>query len=286
MLGTEIRLKLQESGLAFISSDIDVDITNYERLKEFLGTKKPEWIINASAYTAVDKAEDEKEPAFAVNSSGVANLAKLAKECGSKLLHISTDYVFSGEKDGEYYEDDTTKPTGVYGASKLYGENQIIQNYDKYLIIRVSWLIGFYGKNFLYTMLRLMNDKPEIKVVNDQWGSPTFANELSDFILSIVKSDSTKFGTYHYSCTGKTTWYDFAVAICDLAYEYGIINKKPKIIPINTEEYPTKAHRPENSYLSKDKIMTEFNFKPSHWRISLKNFMTFLVDNKDRCGFF
>ena len=213
MLGSDVERILLEMRKDYIASDMDVDITNIRELKKYVGAGEIEWIINCAAYTPVDKAEDEPEMAFKVNAEGPLNLAKIAIEKGAKLIHISTDYVFDGEKESPYTEEDTPNPTGIYGKSKLEGEKIIKSLIQNYFILRTAWLYGKNGNNFVRTMLRLLNEKEVIKVVSDQWGSPTYTKDLADVILTIVGNKGDHYGIYHFTNEGKTNWYEFAKEI-------------------------------------------------------------------------
>ena len=219
MLGSDLEIKVRDAGIEYFASDIEIDITNIESMRKYLKDKKIKWIINCSAYTAVDKAEDEPEKAFKINSEGVLNIARLAKENNAVLIHISTDYVFDGNKEGAYTEEDKTNPVGVYGKSKLEGERNIVKALPEYFIIRTAWLYGRNGNNFVHTMLRLFSDRNELKVVQDQFGSPTNAKDLADVIVNIVKNNSDKHGIYNFTNNGRTNWYEFASTIYELARE-------------------------------------------------------------------
>ena len=223
-------------------------------MHEFTENTSISWIINCAAYTAVDKAEDEQELAFKINAEGPGNIAQIAKGKGAKLIHISTDYVFDGTKDGAYNEDDVPNPQGVYAQSKYQGEQNIMACVDTYFMIRTAWLYGRTGQNFVHTMLRLFREKSEVRVVDDQWGSPTYAPDLADVIMSIINADSDHYGIYNFTNAGRTNWYQFALEIYDLAQKKGLIDRTVQISPIISEQYPTKVKRPLNSYLSKDKI--------------------------------
>ncbi|HPO47014.1 MAG TPA: dTDP-4-dehydrorhamnose reductase, partial [Spirochaetota bacterium] len=231
------------------------------------------WIINCSAYTAVDRAEDEPERAFEINARGVGSLARIAHEKGARLVHISTDYVFDGERGEPYNEDDSTRPTSVYGKSKLMGEEEILKTHPGHFIIRTAWLYGKNGPNFVYTMLRLFNERDEVRVVNDQRGSPTFALDLARAIIKIAVDDSHKYGIYHYTNEGVISWYDFACEIYRLAREYALTKRDVKIIPITSEEYPTRAIRPKDSSLSKEKIKRELGVECRNWKEALEEFL-------------
>lgn len=280
MLGSDIELELIEKKLPYYSSDIEIDITNLSNLREFVKDKKIDWIINCSAYTAVDRAEDEKDIAFKINSEGVYNIAAIAKEIGSKLIHISTDYVFNGEKKNPYSESDQPNPIGVYGRSKLEGERKIRELIENYFIIRTSWLYGKHGNNFVHTMIRLFNERDKLNVVSDQFGSPTWTKDLAGFILKIVVEDSSAYGIYHYSNEGIATWFEFAEKIYFFAKKNNQVLSDTVISPIMTDQYPTKAKRPVNSCLSKEKAKMVFNISIPEWQESLLIFMKELQKEK------
>lgn len=302
MLGQEVAKQLKEKKLNFIGTDKEVDITNPEALETFhknlytsfydLDCKIPEnernvsWIINCSAYTAVDKAEDEdqQELVYKLNEIGPMNIARVARKLGAKLIHISTDYVFDGSGKVPYTEDCLKTPVSVYGKSKALGEESIEKEMVQYFIFRTAWLYGFNGKNFVYTMTNAMNTRDEVKVVCDQFGTPTFAPDLANAILTLIdKTNNAKgfigsnstppFGIYHFTNEGTTNWYEFANAIYKYGKKYGRINKDCIINSCTTDEYPTKAHRPAYSVLSKEKIKKTLRIKIPDWEKSLKSFM-------------
>ena len=278
MLGYEVEELLKKNNLPYIASDQEIDITDFSILVQYIKDKKIDWIVNCAAYTAVDKAEKEK--AYSINRDGVRNITKIASEKQAKLIHISTDYVFDGKKNKQsaYTEENQANPMGIYGKSKLAGEKEIINLLDKYFIIRTAWLYGVNGHNFVYTMLRLFREREVITVVDDQWGSPTYAADLAEVILKIIETGSDKFGIYHFTNEGVTNWYEFAREIYDQAKEIGIVNgsRNVEINPIKTEEYPTAAIRPQYSVLSKDKIKKEFNLKIRNWYKALEDFLNIL----------
>ena len=280
MLGYEVEELLKKNNLSYTASDQEIDITDFSILVQYIKDKKIDWIVNCAAYTAVDKAEKEKEKAYSINRDGVRNITKIASEKQAKLIHISTDYVFDGKKNKQsaYTEENQANPMGIYGKSKLAGEKEIINLLDKYFIIRTAWLYGANGHNFVYTMLRLFREREVITVVDDQWGSPTYAADLAEVILKIIETGSDKFGIYHFANEGVTNWYEFARAIYDKSKSLGIINrsKKVEIKPIKTEEYPTAAIRPQYSVLSKDKVKKEFNLKIRNWHKALEDFLNIL----------
>ena len=272
MLGTEVEALLRKQGLPYIASDKEVDITDQRQLQQFVADSHPSWIINCSAYTAVDQAEEELELAFKINADGPRNIAELAKNKGAKLIHISTDYVFDGIKQGAYVETDPTNPLGVYGTSKYEGEVGIAETLDEYFIIRTAWLYGKQGPNFPHTMLRLFKERDEVRVVGDQYGSPTYAPDLAEALLEIIRLNSDSYGIYHFANEGKISWHDFACEIYRMVQQKDLLTKDVLIQRIGTQDYPTKAHRPQNSYLSKEKIKSTFNIVVRHWQSGLQDF--------------
>ncbi len=273
MMGRDLAEKLSAAGTAYLSTDIELDITDKLAVTEFSRGKNSGWIINCSAYTAVDRAEDEKEKAFAVNCDGVKNLAEAAKSMGAKIIHLSTDYVFSGLKERGYTEDDKASPSSVYGASKLAGEDNLSSSHDKYFIFRISWLYGAYGKNFVHTMLNLFNERDELNVVNDQFGSPTYTGELAEFLVNLVQSGSDKYGIYHFSGEGMINWHEFASEIYRFAVKYRLTERMVKINPVDSSKYPQKAKRPAYSYMFKDKLYSTFGYRPKNWRETLEEYI-------------
>lgn len=246
----------------FIFTDVaELDITSRKSVSDFFAEKQPDWVINAAAYTAVDKAETDVETATLLNATAVGILAEESEKYGAGFVHISTDYVFSGTNPLPLSEDEPTSPVSVYGKTKLEGEIEAQKNPDS-IIIRTSWLYSFYGNNFVKTMRRLGSEKESISVVADQWGSPTSAHDLADAIITAIKSP--KFGLYHFSNEGTTCWADFASEIMRLS------GLNCEVHPITTAEYPTPAKRPKFSLLSKDKFKKTFNYEISEWEISLE----------------
>lgn len=273
MLGRHIAEKFSSAGIDFIQTDLDLDLTDKKAVSGFCTKQGFSWIVNCSAYTAVDLAEDEKEKAFAVNADCIKNLAEVCNGTDIKIVHFSTDYVFPGNKAEGYLEDDSTGPSGVYGASKLAGENNLASMYDKYFIFRISWLYGPYGKNFVHTMLNLFKEREELNVVNDQFGSPTYTGELADFIVRLVKSGPEQYGIYHFSGEGMTDWNEFASEIYRLAVKYRLTEKVVKIHPVDSSMYPQKAKRPAYSYMLKDKLYNTFRYRPKHWKETLEEYI-------------
>lgn len=280
MLARDVIALCKESGFELLESDIEVDITDYGKLRAFAQNNPVSAIVNCSAYTAVDRAEDEPDRAFLINETGTENIATVARNLNVPLIHISTDYVFDGKDDSPIDENAVPSPSGVYGASKLSGEEKVRAICSRYFIIRTAWLYGQGGNNFVATMLRLMNEREQIGVVADQWGSPTWSIDLARFITSLLLSQSEKYGTYHFSGEGKINWYQFALEIYQLGKKYALINNDCIINPISTAQYPTKAKRPEYSYLSKEKIKNVLNYEPPEWKESLELFLGSLVDNR------
>ncbi|AYL97103.1 dTDP-4-dehydrorhamnose reductase [Mucilaginibacter celer] len=225
---------------------------------------KPAFAINCAAYTAVDKAEDEIEQARAINKTGAANLARQCKKHSAVLVQTSTDFVFKGDVASPRTEDDETDPIGVYGLTKLEGEQAIAEIFDEYYTIRTSWLYSEYGNNFMKTMIKLGAERDLLKIIADQVGTPTYAIDLAGAIFDIIASDKKAYGIYHYSNEGVTSWYDFAKAIFDIA------KIDVKVLPIRTSEYPTKAKRPAFSVMDKAKIKNTFGIEIPYWRDSLK----------------
>ena len=280
MLGSEVEKLLKEQGLTYWASDKEVDIGDYKALEKFAKDKKIKWIINCAGYTKVDKAEEEIDEAFRINKDGVRNIALFSSKRQIRLIHISTDYIFDGDKDDVrgYREDDKANPLSVYGKSKLAGEKEIQKILEEYFILRTAWLYGLNGHNFIFTMLRLFQKKEKLEVVDDQRGSPTYANDLAEVILKIIQSGSEKYGIYHFSNEGVTNWYKFARAIYSKAKKLDLLSnsKKVEIKAIKTEEYPTVAVRPKNSILSKDKIKKEFNLDIRDWKEAMDDFLSLL----------
>ena len=252
-----------------------LDITNQDSVNAIVDDFKPTIIINAAAHTAVDKAEEEVELSYAINRDGPKYLAQAAQNVGAAILHISTDYVFEGNKVGEYEESDQTNPQGVYGESKLAGEKAVAQACEKHVILRTAWVFGENGNNFVKTMLHLGENRDALSIVGDQFGGPTYAGDIASTLIQIAKritqGDAVEYGVYHYSGLPHVSWFDFANAIFDVAVEQGVLVKKPSLISITTEEYPTPAKRPSNSRLSTERITQTFSVKASDWKAALAN---------------
>ncbi len=276
-LGKELQdVSSSNENFQFIFFDKEeLDITDETSLKDSFQKYSPAFFINCAAYTAVDKAENEKEKAYQINAEAVGNIARLCNQFNTKLIHISTDYVFDGSATQPYKEDDKTNPVNYYGYTKLKGEELALQNNPNTIIIRTSWVYSKYGNNFVKTMLRLMSERKEINVVNDQLGSPTYAKDLAEAIMKIVNRQTSNVnnahnlnGVYHFSNDGIISWYDFAVAIKEIKKFDRIAN------PIPTSSYPTPAKRPAYSVFDKSKIVTAFNIDLNDWKESLKECLT------------
>ena len=242
----------------------ELPLDNYGVVENFFKHNQPHYCINCAAYTAVDKAEVEKELTMFVNGHAVGNLAAICKKYFTKLIHISTDYVFDGESETPYIEDDATNPMNTYGASKLLGEQLCIKENADAIIIRTSWVYSSFGNNFVKTMLRLMKQRQELNVVADQIGSPTYAADLAKAILALITSGKWESGIYHYSNQGKISWHQFAQAIKEISGSKAIVH------PILTADYPTPAKRPKFSLLNKNKIQTVYELQIPDWKESLK----------------
>ena len=267
-LGNDLRLVVEEKDKVnnyFFTDVEELDITNKSDVSQFFHANNINVVVNCAAYTNVDKAEDESEIADLINHIGVKNLAEACKDKDGFLIHISTDYVFDGTKNTPYTETDETKPLGVYGETKLRGENAIISSGCEYVIIRTSWLYSSFGNNFLKTMQRLTAEKESIKVVFDQVGTPTYAGDLANVIYTIIQRDEAdiKNQIYHFSNEGVCSWYDFAVAINE-AYGHNC-----NVKPCHSNEFPSKVRRPSYSVLDKTKIKNELGVEIQYWHDSL-----------------
>lgn len=248
-----------------------LDVTDEDAVLQYFAEYKPDYCINASAYTAVDLAEKEAEKAFAINADGVGYLSEACKEHNAVFIHISTDYVFDGDTNIPYDEDSFTNPLGVYGNSKKKGEELALENNPKTIVIRTSWLYSEFNKNFVKTMLSLFPQKEEMGIVADQFGQPTNANDLAGIIMEIIESPQKKFGIYHFSNYPETTWYDFAKKIAELS------GSKVKLNAIATEQYPTPAKRPKRSTFCLDKIERDYHIELKDWEDSLKECVEILM---------
>lgn len=277
-LGSEIReLSSRYPQYTFTFADRSMlDLSNLCKMENFFDGKRFDMIINCAAYTAVDKAESESELADTINHRFVSMLAKIAKRDSSKLIHISTDYVFDGKHHRPYIESDPTAPQGVYGKTKCDGENAILSTAPaNTLIIRTSWVYSSFGNNFVKTMLRLGKERDTLGVIFDQVGTPTYARDLAQAIIDILPQiNNAQPEIYHYSNEGAASWYDFAQAIFELSGVVCLVN------PITTDQYPTPASRPHYSLLNKSKIKNDFNLSIPYWRDALKACLNTLGETK------
>lgn len=272
-LGNECRQLAQHfNGVDFVFTDVEeLSITDELAIEKIFAQNHFDCCINAAAYTAVDNAEKDKETAYEINANAVGYLATACKKYNCKLIHISTDYVFDGEKENGYLEEDTTGPINIYGSSKLLGEQLALENNPQTIVIRTSWVYSYFGKNFVKTMMKLMQERPEISVVSDQIGKPTYAADLASAIFKIIFSSSDfKPGMYHYSNKEVISWYDFALAIKEIG------NYNCQINPIPSSAYPVPAKRPHYSVLITDKIESVYGIDIPQWKESLKKCMQLL----------
>jgi len=275
-VGSEIINICNHSVLPYVATGSDdLDITDEDAVSEMVLREQPTAIINAAAYTAVDRAELEPEQAYAINRDGAINLAKACARANIPLLHISTDYVFDGTKHEAYTEQDVPNPTGVYGESKLEGEQAVRDNLEQHYILRVAWVFGASGQNFVRTMLRLGRERSELRVVADQLGGPTWDGDIANTLLQIAmryhEQQPIPWGTYHYTGKPLVSWNEFASSIFDHAQQQGLIDQIPEITAITTVEYPTPAQRPKNSMLNCDKITAALDIQQPDWRDGLKD---------------
>ena len=277
MLGTEVATLLDRAGIAYTGTDLEVDITSLEAVERFVREQKPDWIVNCAAYTAVDQAEDEEERAYAINAVGPDNLGRAAAAAGAgrdvSVIHVSTDYVFSGDATRPIPEDTPPAPVGAYGRTKAAGEAKLAEAHPNHLIVRTAWLYGPAGKNFVATMLRLMRERDELSVVADQRGTPTYAVDLAGALVELIREDARGRGVYHFTNAGETTWHEFAVAIRDEALERGMLERSVAVHPITSAEYPTKAVRPAYSVLSTERIRRELGITIPEWRDGLRRYL-------------
>lgn len=276
-LGQELRVAAEGSAQHYtFASRSELDVTDQLAIRHFVQDHHIDTIINCSAYTAVDRAEDEPEEADRINHQAVAALAALAKAQGLYLIHISTDYVFAGDSHRPITEEETPRPQSVYGRTKLLGEDAIRRAGCRALILRTSWLYSTYGANFLKTMCRLMQERQELSIVFDQIGTPTYARDLARFIVSYLEQDkgTRQEGTYHFSDEGVASWYDFAETI---RHRMGY---SCQLHPIRSEQYPTKATRPSYSVLDKAKLKRDFGITLPHWQTSLEDCLNQLTSTE------
>lgn len=276
-VGYCLQQQLLNSNIPFVAVTREqLDITDASAVEQLVQAEQPTIVINAAAHTAVDKAETDQENAFAINRDGIANLARSSANIGAAVFHISTDYVFDGEKDSPYSENDVTNPQGVYGHSKLAGEQAALATNPRHIVLRTAWVFGEHGNNFVKTMIRLGRTKDTLGIVADQQGSPTYAGDIAKALISIANiydnSGELPWGIYHYAGSPYTNWHDFALAIFQQVEASGIYEKPvPALSAITTADYPTPAKRPANSRLDCKKIEDAFGIPPSDWQTALNN---------------
>ena len=266
-LGFDVMAELQRRNIEAVgAARKDFDLTDDAAIENFIKFHKPDAVIHCAAYTAVDKAEDEAETALQINGRATEVIAQTCKDIDAKMIYISTDYVFPGTGDMPYEVDDPKDPPNAYGRSKLAGEEAVIKNLDKYFIVRISWVFGVNGKNFVKTMLRLSETKDKLTVVNDQIGSPTYTADVAPLLVDMVQTD--KYGIYHATNEGFCSWAEFAAEIFRQA------GAKTEVIPVPSTEYPTKAIRPKNSRLSKQKLDSAGFKRLPDWKDAVKRFLS------------
>ena len=265
-LGYDVVKELQKQNIeCYGASRQDFDIVDFEATENFIINYMPDAVIHCAAYTAVDKAEDEQGLCYLVNASATENIAEVCKKINAKMLYISTDYVFDGTKDSFYEVYDKPNPINVYGKTKLLGEQALQKILDKYFVVRISWVFGEHGNNFVKTMLRLGKERKEISVVADQYGSPTYTADLAPLVVEMIQTD--KYGIYHATNEGVCTWAEFAEEI------FKIADIDIKVNHITTAEYPTRAKRPMNSRLNKNSLVINGFYVLKNWQNALKNYL-------------
>ena len=277
-LGREMRAAAEAAGLGLHAYDRSaLDIADMEAVRAVVTAVHPDWIVNAAAYTAVDRAETDAGNAYAINRDGAGHLAQAAQQIGARMVQVSTDYVFDGTLGRPYRPDDTPQPLGVYGKSKLAGElaAQDALDQDKLLVLRTSWVYAHHGRNFVQTMLRLLAERNEIRVVDDQIGTPTRATSLARVIVAMIGQGAS--GTHHWTDAGTASWFDFAVAIQREGLRTGLINTGCQVIPIPSCEYPTPAPRPACSLLDKQSLRSLLHTSGHHWQEELRETMDLLA---------
>ena len=262
------------------NADSVADFNAPESLAALITRIAPDVVVNAAAYTAVDKAETDEEAAFRINAEAPAVIARACAASGALLVHYSTDYVFDGSASRPYREDDTTSPLGIYGASKLAGEDAIRASGARYAILRTAWVYAAHGKNFLLTMLRLAGEREELRVVADQVGAPTPASWIADATAAVISHGVDQSGTWHLTAGGETSWHGFAEAIIDEAHALGLIERKPRVVAIPTSDYPTPAQRPAYSVLDTTRLRRDFSIVPPEWREGLQRTLDELATSR------
>ena len=273
-LGYDVCRVLEQRGISYLGAGREeFDLTDEEKTRQFITDYHPDAVIHCSAWTAVDAAEDEPEKVYAVNEGGTRTIAQVCKEIGAKMVYISTDYVFPGDGERFYEPEDQTGPKSVYGSSKLKGEQAVKELLDRYFIVRISWVFGIHGKNFIKTMLRLAETKTELGVVSDQIGSPTYTADLAVLLCDMIETE--QYGTYHATNEGTCSWAEFAEEIFRLA------GKDVTVHHILTKDYPAKAARPLNSRMSKQKLENAGFHRLPGWQDALQRYLEELKGEAD-----
>lgn len=269
MLASDLIPLLEKMGEVIEGDLPHFDITDIDCIISNLNEVKPDMVVNCAAYTAVDRAEEERDLAFKVNGMGAENLAIACKEINSRLIHVSTDFVFDGESNRPYSEDDAANPLSAYGKSKLEGEIRVRETTDDYVIVRTSWLYGRHGNNFVKTVKKLAEEREDLGIVYDQVGTPTYTGDLAEGIANLMKAEP---GIYHFSNEGVCSWFDFAYEIVQMLKERGDSLRLKRLRPILTEEYPSPAQRPRYSVLNKSRYKGTTGTDIPHWRDGLKRY--------------
>ena len=275
-VGRELRRSLRPLGELIVATregagaDLAADFDAPDALEDLVRSVAPEVVVNAAAYTAVDRAEADAEAAFRVNGVAPAALARACAAQGALLVHYSTDYVFNGAGERPYREDDATSPLGAYGASKLAGEQAIRGSGARHVILRTAWVYAAHGKNFLLTMLRLGSERDALRVVADQVGAPTPAHWIADATADLLRQSDGVSGTWHLTSAGQASWHEFASAIFEEAHAAGLLARSPRVEPITTDQYPTPAKRPAYSVLDTARLRADFGIEPPPWRDGLR----------------
>ena len=273
MLGTDLVSELRDRGYDVLATDVECDVLDPEAVAAAVSGQAVDWVVNCCAYTAVDKAEDDKDAAYALNVDGAANVAEVARSLGAPMIHISTDYVFDGTSDQPYLETDSVSPVGVYACSKAEGEKAVLAASAENCILRTAWLYGQHGGNFVSTMLRLMQERDCVSVVSDQYGSPTWTRTVCSVIRDIIALRTVPGGIYHVTNQGCISWSGFACKIHEIALTEGLLSRECRVVPITTAEYPTRAPRPAYSVLSCVKVEQLLGVCLPAWQESLSLFM-------------
>ena len=271
-LGWELQRTVPDGVEALALDRSALDISDREQVNQLIASERPDWVINTAAYTAVDKAEEEVEPAYAINRDGAANLAQACSHNGCRMVQLSTDYIFDGSQSTPYLTNSKPAPLSVYGASKLAGEELVLMALpEASAIVRTSWVYSSHGNNFVKTMLHLMAEREALSVIEDQIGTPTWANGLARVIWQIVDTETT--GILHWSDAGVASWYDFAHAIYEEATQSGLLSNKCEIRPIATAQYAARAKRPHYSVLDKSEAISRLEMAPRDWREALRDML-------------